>query len=301
MQLILGDCIDYMRSMDSESVDAIIMDPPYGILKHQIETAVDLPTLFNECQRVLKPNSLILYFGQQPALTAWNSEAFKHFKYKQEVIWYKRQSSSMMHDMLRVYENIMVCVKGKKKFNPIKRPFTDVKRSLAEYEGIETVLRYISEVASIFSTPAKLQIIKDYLEGKKEYKLGNTRNTFVTYNKDLKITRPFVSQFQTITEGLRPRNLISFTPHNKQKKGKDEHNVMHPTVKPIQLMEYLLDLTTSAGDVILDPFMGSGTTGIAAKNLGRKFIGIEISPEYFKIAQQRIEAWQLPTQHEMFD
>jgi site-specific DNA-methyltransferase (adenine-specific) len=76
---------------------------------------------------------------------------------------------------------------------------------------------------------------------------------------------------------------------------------MHPTVKPIKLMEYLIDLTTNAGDVILDPFMGSGTTGIAAKNLRREFIGIEISPEYFKIAQQRIEAWQPPTQHEMFD
>ena len=94
MQLIHGDCFEVLKTLPDESVDAVITDPPYGILKHQIETAVDLPTLFNECQRVLKPNSLILYFGQQPALTAWNSEAFKHFKYKQEVIWYKRISSS---------------------------------------------------------------------------------------------------------------------------------------------------------------------------------------------------------------
>ena len=301
MQLILGDCIDYMRSMDSESVDAIITDPPYGILKHQIETAVDLPTLFKECQRVLKPNSFILYFGQQPALTAWNSEAFKHFKYKQEIIWYKRNISNPFNDMVRVYENIMVCCNGCRKFNKINRKFTDVKQSLAEYEGVDSVLRYISEMESIFSTPAKLQIIEDYLKNKKEYKFGHRRNAFTTYNKDLKTQRPFVNMFQSITTGLKPRNLISFLPHNRQKNNKDEYNVKHPTVKSVQLMEYLLDLTTSAGDVILDPFLGSGTTGIAAKNLRREFIGIEIYPEYFKIAQQRIEAWQLPTQHEIFD
>jgi len=73
----------------------------------------------------------------------------------------------------------------------------------------------------------------------------------------------------------------------------------HPTVKPIKLMEYLLELTTSAGGVIIDPFMGSGTTGIAAKNLGREFIGIEINQEYFDIAKQRIDNAQPPAQQEL--
>lgn len=62
----------------------------------------------------------------------------------------------------------------------------------------------------------------------------------------------------------------------------------HPTVKPIKLMEYLIKLVTPPGGVVLDPFMGSGTTGIAAKNLGFGFVGIELSEEYFNIAQRRI-------------
>jgi len=63
----------------------------------------------------------------------------------------------------------------------------------------------------------------------------------------------------------------------------------HPTVKPIKLMEYLCTLTkTPTGGTVLDPFMGSGTTGIACKNTGRDFIGIERDPEYFKIANARI-------------
>ena len=62
----------------------------------------------------------------------------------------------------------------------------------------------------------------------------------------------------------------------------------HPTVKPIKLMEYLIKLVTPKGGVVLEPFMGSGSTGIAAKNLGMSFIGIEKEEEYFDIAKQRI-------------
>ena len=62
----------------------------------------------------------------------------------------------------------------------------------------------------------------------------------------------------------------------------------HPTVKPIALMEYLVKLVSREGQVILDPFMGSGTTGMACKKLDREFIGIEMMPEYMEIAKRRI-------------
>ena len=63
----------------------------------------------------------------------------------------------------------------------------------------------------------------------------------------------------------------------------------HPTVKPIALMEYLVKLVSREGQVVLDPFMGSGTTGMACKKLDREFIGIEMMPEYMEIAKCRIE------------
>jgi site-specific DNA-methyltransferase (adenine-specific) len=62
----------------------------------------------------------------------------------------------------------------------------------------------------------------------------------------------------------------------------------HPTTKPTELMVWCIDWIGEAG-TILDPFMGSGTTGVACMNLGRKFIGIEIEPKYFDIACRRIE------------
>jgi DNA modification methylase len=63
----------------------------------------------------------------------------------------------------------------------------------------------------------------------------------------------------------------------------------HPTQKPLGVMKWVVDLCPKA-DVVLDPFMGSGTTGVAASQLGRSFIGIERDPRYFKIACERIEA-----------
>lgn len=64
---------------------------------------------------------------------------------------------------------------------------------------------------------------------------------------------------------------------------------LHPTQKPVELCEYLIKTYSNKNDVVLDFTMGSGTTGVACKNLGRKFVGIELDPEYFKIAETRIK------------
>ncbi|HEM4149764.1 DNA-methyltransferase [Streptococcus suis] len=63
----------------------------------------------------------------------------------------------------------------------------------------------------------------------------------------------------------------------------------HPTQKPIQLISHFVELLSNSGDLIVDPFMGSGTTGVVSKSLGRNFIGIELSEEYFDISSKRIE------------
>lgn len=70
--------------------------------------------------------------------------------------------------------------------------------------------------------------------------------------------------------------------------GKKEER-FHPTQKPVALMEWIVKNYTKSGDTILDPFMGSGTTGVACMKLGRGFIGIEINEDYFEIAKKRIE------------
>lgn len=71
---------------------------------------------------------------------------------------------------------------------------------------------------------------------------------------------------------------------------RDPANDMHPTQKPVELIKRMIRNSTDEGDLILDPFMGSGTTGVAAVQLGRQFLGFEIDPEYCQLANDRIDA-----------
>ena len=79
---------------------------------------------------------------------------------------------------------------------------------------------------------------------------------------------------------VRPSNVITGTSSNA--------NIGHPAVFPIYLPEFFIKLATKEGDVVGDMFLGSGTTGVAAKNLNRDFIGIELDEAYFNIAKERI-------------
>jgi len=87
---------------------------------------------------------------------------------------------------------------------------------------------------------------------------------------------------QNITESNGDRYPLTVIEFQRDK------NKIHPTQKPLALMEYLVKTYTNEGDTVLDNCMGSGTTGVACKNLNRKFIGIEQDPTYFQIAKERI-------------
>jgi site-specific DNA-methyltransferase (adenine-specific) len=82
--------------------------------------------------------------------------------------------------------------------------------------------------------------------------------------------------------GFRHPTTVLHIPNPRIKNG-------HPTQKPIMLMEYFIKTYTNEGDIVLDPAMGSGTTGVACMNTGRDFIGIEIDKTYFDLAKHRIE------------
>lgn len=91
-------------------------------------------------------------------------------------------------------------------------------------------------------------------------------------------------QQYSFREHVSPRNVLEI-PIVPRSKG-----TLHPTQKPVALMEYLIETYTNPGDTVLDSCMGSGTTGVACMNLGRRFIGIEKDEKYFQIASDRIRA-----------
>jgi site-specific DNA-methyltransferase (adenine-specific) len=93
------------------------------------------------------------------------------------------------------------------------------------------------------------------------------------------------SEHRDNPEGSRyPKTVIKF----KQEKG------LHPTQKPLALMEYLIKTYTDEGDVVLDNVFGSGTSGAAAKKTGRSYIGMELDENYFKIGSERINKTPAP-------
>jgi len=95
------------------------------------------------------------------------------------------------------------------------------------------------------------------------------------------------SEEKTVDCDRNPNCYSANVPFNRSSIPKVNH---HPTVKPLALIEYLVKLITRKNQIVLDPFIGSGTTGIICKRLGRNYIGIELNEEYIRIAEKRIEA-----------
>lgn len=99
-----------------------------------------------------------------------------------------------------------------------------------------------------------------------------------------------VLNFEELPENIqRTYPLIQTPKPSKKEKTIGTEKNTHPTIKPIKLMSYLITLFTREGDYVLDPFMGSGTTGLACKLLKRNFIGIDFTEEYFNIAEERLQ------------
>lgn len=112
-------------------------------------------------------------------------------------------------------------------------------------------------------------------QGFKPYK-GHHNDVGENYHK------PSGKYVPRISKGDRfPTDIIRFS--------NDNHNSNHPTQKPVELLEYLIKTYTDKGMTVLDNVMGSGSTGVAAKQLNRNFIGMELNKKYFEIAKQRIE------------
>lgn len=102
----------------------------------------------------------------------------------------------------------------------------------------------------------------------------------LTSNDKTKTCSKSISTVKTLKDGKREMSVI---------RCRRDSNYKHPTQKPIELMERLIKLTTKENDIVLDPFMGGGSTAVACVKNNRRFVGIEIDKEYFDIACNRIE------------
>ena len=232
-KLILGDCLEEMKHIESGSIDMVLADPPYGTTACKWDSIIPLAPMWEQLKRVIKPNGAIVLAASQPFATKLISSNMKMFKYCW--VWDKKIPSGMSYarfQPMRQHEDIIVFCNAKTIYNAQK-----TKRD-------------------------------------KPIKSGGMSKGEATNNQNLKALKK-------IYDYKNPTSILQF---DKIRKGS-----IHPTQKPVALMEYLIKTYTNEGDTVLDFAMGSGTTGVAAKNLNRDFIGIELEPGYFEIAKNRIE------------
>ena len=284
MQLIHGDSQVELQKKKSNSIDAIIIDPPYRYFKkerkYRLDKSFDREKVFNELFRILKNDSFICIFGR-------GTEFYKDivylekigFKFLEEIVWYKNRPSNFLHELLRVHELCCILIKGKRKLNKVKVDYFET------VYNEDDLLRLKSDYQRIRASMNKdINNLKDYLEkGIINYNTSYKSNHRIV--SDLtKIGDAGVNTAKKIKEGTLLRSVMKFNIESCKYKV--------PTQKPQALLQRLILLTTKEGDTILDCFAGSGSCGRAALELNRDFIGIEIDKEYFEIMKENIEQTQ---------
>lgn len=281
-----ADCLSALKQCGEASVNAIITDPPYFLLKDRIENGFSeehLAHFFHHCYRCLSKDSFMAFFGQLPSLPLFFAHAnAAGFTYKEHIVWVKRSPSNPMCKMTRRHESILIFAKGKPKYCDTKTPYSDLKEQEVMM-GVSSAkvlsarireLEYIIHLA--IENPDKLRrhllIKKQQPSAKNSY----LHRGFKNRHSHLKST------FDTSIEGAPVSNIWCF--------GRDKNRVAHPTVKPIAMMRRLVALLSQPGDIVFDPFTGSGSTGVAALQTGRQFKGFEILEEYYHLSQERLLA-----------
>jgi len=234
MKLIHGDCIEKMKEIPAGSVDMILTDPPYGTTACKWDSIIPLEPMWEQLNRIVKPNGAICLFGSEPFSSALRMSNIKHFKY--DWIWNKKLAGN----------GILA------KKQPLK----------------------IHEIVSVFHSGV---YIPQMAKGKYRKKMGL---------KESEVTGGSSFAKQTENDLYYPKSILEYGIGN-MRKGR-----LHPTQKPIDLLEYLIHTYTNEGETVLDFTMGSGSTGVACVNTNRDFIGIELDEGYFTIAEKRIKEAQ---------
>ena len=270
--LINTDGAQAMRVLPADSVDAIVTDPPYEIGFNRAKwdrTGIAFNVdLWGEALRVAKPGSYMLAFGATRThhrLTSAIEDA--GFEIEDCVVWLYGSGFPKRRSKLKpACELIALARKPAPKSTPLNiEACRDNGRWPANVILDELAANALDADARNVN-PSRFFYIAKATTDERDLGLSNKK-------------------------GFRRRQpgLLQGLGHGKTAKSRFNY---HPTVKPIALMQRLIRLITPAGGAVLDPFMGSGTTGCAAMLEGTSFIGIEREREFFRIGDARIRFWK---------
>ncbi|MBF0441357.1 MAG: site-specific DNA-methyltransferase [Oligoflexales bacterium] len=253
--LILGDCAEKLKEIPDESVDLVVTSPPYDNLRTYKGYTFEFETVAGELARVIKTGGVIVWVVGDATING--SKTGTSFI---QAIYFKNLGLNL-HDVM---------IWNKKTFSAVGALQTKYA-PIFEYMLILSKSK-IKTFNPIKDRPNKYAgaIRKKILHRKPD---GSQFRTPRTANNGITIYPEYGQRF----------NIWEIPADNKTTK------LGHPAPFPLQLAKDHIISWSNEGDIILDPMMGSGTTGVAAIELNRKFIGIEIASEYFEMAKTRIE------------
>jgi hypothetical protein len=295
VELLHGDCLERLKELPDCSVDACVTDPPYGLSFMGKAWDYDVPTVdvWREVLRVLKPGGHLLAFAgtrTQHRMAVPIEDA--GFEIRDMIAWVYGSGFPKSRNLDGDWQGWGTALK------PALEPITVARKPL-----MGTVAANVLEHGTGAINVDGCRVAAPDNQGKVWTRGGNQKGASLTTNT--------TGQHQYIEAsplGRWPANLIHdgsdepcellgsaarFFYCAKASKADRGDGNSHPTVKPTELMRYLCRLVTPPGGVVLDPFMGSGSTGKAAALEGFRFIGIEREAEYLEIARCRI---QVPAQ-----
>jgi len=288
MELFNADCLEKMKDLKDKSIDLIFCDLPYATKKYsqvccKWNTPVDLDLFWEQVMRIKKLNTpIFMTCTTKFGVDLINSAPKKcHFRY--DIVWCKSSPTSFLlskkmpmrkHEMIYVfYEKLPFYDLSSHKHKFLKPPeekiIKDTKHGTNTY-GTEKrnkpIMRQSSEAQ--YDPPLPVSVVKEEIDEKYKNKGG-------LYSK---VSRNGLVKNEPHYDPPLPHSMLEI----KSTRGK------HSTEKPVALMEWILKYYSKEGDTILDPTMGSGSTGVACKNMNRKFIGIEKDEDIFKVACDRL-------------
>lgn len=315
------DCVEGIKEIETGSIDAILTDPPYLYLNHKLDIPFDEDTLFKEWYRVLKDDGMIAVFGRGVPCARWLVKLDEiGFKHKEDMVWDKSYCSSPLLPISRVHENFFIFAKGDGKVIKTKVPYLEMKG-----HDLPSMQQDIERLCTVFSNTESFKAVKDFLESNNLTTDGNCKDGLTNSSK---IARPnrCVSVVNGVKNGMNEKTIVRsdfYHDSNFMKSGvcgssdsagsgnrcvtvtnavavgmneksiikqtREHYNTIHPTQKPVALLNRILNLISKEGDLILDCFGGSGSTAEACMKSNRDFILFEIDKEYFELAKDRIE------------
>nr|DAS14473.1 MAG TPA: adenine-specific methyltransferase [Caudoviricetes sp.] len=311
-----------MKRIPNESIDCILTDPPYLYLKGQkLERPFDERDLFAEFKRVLKPAGFIALFGRGSSLYRWCTILEDlGLEFKEEIVWDKSYTSSPLMVLSRVHELVIIYTKKGGVLNKVKVPYLEMKG-----HDIDSICQDIKRMRSILNNTTSLDNVLAYLQDNKKFLDVDIVDKYnVSRQPGVKQIDRAAAVVSSIENGMNEKSIIRSDRYDNDRfckkgviaanqpktgdrccnainsitQGMNEKSIIrelgnrykaiHPTQKPVRLLERLLALTTQPGNVVLDPFSGSCSTAVACINTNRKYIGFEIDKEYYDAGVKRL-------------